>query len=105
MEPEENQYELVMPFVAVKSEGGAFDDESFVAGAEFGAIDHNMRIAKAMDLRLPPRMVDPRLLAQIDLLAMRHGFRLETEDLGDLVGVTFLDERDDCTCDDPHPGA
>ena len=74
---EEPQYELVMPFVACKSVGGSFEDDAFTAGYHYGQIAEQLEKAgpAVFDMRYT---VSTRLVSQLDLLAMRHGFVLET---------------------------
>lgn len=67
-------WDLVMPFVACASQGGAFADRPFVAGYQCGRID----AALAGD---PPpstvtAVVYAALVPQVDLIAMRYGYRL-----------------------------
>lgn len=72
----EAEYGLVMPFVACKSQGGAFDDASFVSGYRLGEASAVLEHAK------PERHVlwaHPDDIAQLDLIAMRHGYSLTTE--------------------------
>jgi hypothetical protein len=76
--------ELVMPFVACRSNGGPFDDSAFVAGAEFEAIHRDLRALVGLTTLVPvtvrlQKYVDPRLLPQLDLVAMRCGFTMQSE--------------------------
>jgi hypothetical protein len=77
------EYGLVMPFVAVASKGGPYDDDAYCAGWECGAIDQ--MLADTMQPCLPIGaaqetqvvacpIVREANLAQLDLVAMRHGF-------------------------------
>lgn len=68
---------LVLPFVACRSRGGPFDDESFVAGFQCGEIDRALSVAAltgAQRVRFPT--VYASLLPQLDLVAMRHLYQL-----------------------------
>lgn len=66
-----NEYGLVMPFSAVESAGGPFEDRAFAAGFMCGRIDlmlSTRRIAAMTE------MVYLELASQLDLVAMRHGY-------------------------------
>lgn len=70
------EYGLVMPFVVVHSKGGLFEDNAFVAGYTCGLADKTLAGAAANGatvVTLP--MVPEALVPQIDLIALRHGFR------------------------------
>ena len=74
--PEEPQYDLVMPFVPVKSRGGPHDDDAYVAGYEMGQL--NAVLASA-----PPAheaTIRSDNAAQADLIAMRHDYRCTVKD-------------------------
>jgi hypothetical protein len=73
-ESEEAQYEMVMPIVLAKSNGGPFDDAAVVAGMTCGALDQELKIAAALHTLPHERYIDVPLLKQIDLIAMRHGY-------------------------------
>ena len=66
------EFGLVMPFVVCESQGGPYQDESFVAGYELGQLSARLE-AKPAFLRLPLRTASMR---QVDLIAMRHGYSL-----------------------------
>lgn len=75
MEPEEAGMELVMPLVVVTSNGGLYDDAAFVAGMHFQSLWDVLErrpVSYQQFVRTP-------LVAQIDLLAMHFGYRLEIE--------------------------
>lgn len=72
----EAEYGLVMPFVACQSKGGPYDDVSFAAGYSVGSTD----AALAFGLLLDPKPVYTALLPQLDLVAMRHGYKLKVLD-------------------------
>lgn len=69
------EYELVMPFVVCRSQGGVYDDEAFVAGYEAGQIDAALRAAAPMGVEMR-RYVHSALLPQLDLIAMEHGYQI-----------------------------
>lgn len=95
--PFEAGLELVMPFVAVASTGGPYDDESYSAGWEAGTVDAELR---ALPLSVDQATYTLRAdhLAQFDLIAMRHGWTVdvvEIEDCPDWKIVTFDRAEDD----------
>lgn len=73
-ESEEQQHELVMPFVNVTSVGGPFDDRAYCAGWEMGKLDVLLG-------QLRPSVHEQAVLTanatQADLLAMKHGYHAE----------------------------
>lgn len=71
---------LVMPYVVCQSNGGMYDDAAFVAGSTFGRIDAQLQAAKGAVFTMT-FTVKPELVPQLDLLAMHHGCKLETEDV------------------------
>jgi uncharacterized protein YfaP (DUF2135 family) len=70
------KYEMVMPFVACASHGGAYDDDSFVAGWRMADLDAALRAADAS--RPMAATIRPAEQTQADLIAMRHGWRVST---------------------------
>jgi hypothetical protein len=86
MSDEENaEYEPVMPFVAVASNGGPYDDQAYTAGYEMGVLD------EALKWQPPTHSVTIRTdnAGQADLLAMRHGYRCTTTPSEDAQEWTF----------------
>jgi hypothetical protein len=83
----DGEYGLVMPFVAVTSKGGPWDDDAYCAGYEMGALD--VRLEQQADRVEATVQAGNR--EQADLLAMRHGYRAEYEhtDVGDWVYMRF----------------
>lgn len=71
-------YGLVVPFIACESNGGPFDDPSFVAGYAVGQIDQQLA-----DGDTTSRLVLDSLVPQIDLMAFRHGYQTTVEPLQD----------------------
>jgi hypothetical protein len=78
---QDGEYEIVMPFVIVKSHGGQFDDAAFVAGMTCGSIDQELTITAALHTLPRERYLDVRHIPQIDLIAMRHGYQIHLGDL------------------------
>ncbi len=84
---------FVMPFVNVTSRGGRYDDEAFTAGWEMGALDALLsdladRCTSGLSLDLR-KMIHSANAEQADLIAMHHGFQIETED-SEVEGWTHL---------------
>src|SRR4051812_45319738 len=78
------EYGLVMPFVACESNGGHYQDHPFAAAYSAANPDETLRhLAPLRTNGLPAatveRYVSPHLVAQLDLIAMRHGFTLASE--------------------------
>jgi hypothetical protein len=77
---EEAGFDLVMPFVTVTSKGGPHDDDAYTAGWEMGALDSLLEYDK-------PLFHEQYILAenatQADLIAMKHGYRVNPIDTGD----------------------
>jgi hypothetical protein len=72
-QPENETHSLVFPFIACRSHGGPYDDESFVAGAALGRIDKALEDAAAETHSL--RFTVPTaLVRQLELCAMARGF-------------------------------
>lgn len=78
---DEQEYGMVLPFVACRSKGGTYDDEAFVAGYEMGLLDatlgqsailHSPLVGWTLPLHAPNR-------AQADLIAMKNGFTMKVE--------------------------
>ncbi len=82
-------YDLVMPFVACVSKGGAYDDQAFVAGWECGALDARFQ-AMVGTAFMVERWVPPNLIPQLDLIAMKYDLSLQqvsTSEDGEYVQV------------------
>lgn len=74
-------YEMVMPFVVVASKGGPFDDSSYAAGWEAGAIDERLSTLTLVDKTLTLGItVHTENRPQLDLVAMKHGYQATFED-------------------------
>lgn len=71
-EEEDIEFGLVMPFVVCESQGGPYQDDSFVAGYELGMLAARLE-SKPAFLRLPLRTASMR---QVDLIAMRYNYSL-----------------------------
>lgn len=77
-QPDAEGYELVMPFVTVASKGGPHDDISFSAGWTCGMWDARLELAgiAAATVVEAPFGVPTACLPQLDLIAMKHDFRM-----------------------------
>ncbi|WP_304452881.1 hypothetical protein [Nocardiopsis sp. YSL2] len=69
-----SEYTLLVPFVLVTSQGGPFNDAAFVAGATCGALMEELRVLRLTCATPRERYIDDRLLPQVDLIAMNHGY-------------------------------
>lgn len=94
MTDEPGGYRLIMPYIVCKSQGGPYDDESFVAGVRMQQINDILE----RDASTPGKSVfstyqSPGLLPQLDLVAMQHGYVMESipwdEHPDDWALVTF----------------
>nr|WSZ21186.1 hypothetical protein OH837_48945 [Streptomyces canus] len=73
-EEEPAKYEMVMPIVLAKSNGGPFDDAAVVAGMTCGALDQELKMSAVLNALPNMRYMDVQLLKQVDLIAMKHGY-------------------------------
>lgn len=71
----EAEFGLIMPFVVCQSNGGPYEDSSFVAGARFAKWDMLLKLQPAMHQEYEPVALVP----QLDLLAMHLGYKMITE--------------------------
>lgn len=90
-EPEdgEEHSELILPFVAVVSRGGTFDDASYSAGFEVGHLWSYLEYQN-------PQQVDDTFrkenVEQLDLVAMHFGYVMQRDreyDCGDHMRLIF----------------
>lgn len=85
-EPEEDGKQiqaLIMPFICVKSVGGEYDDDAFVAGYRLGMLDKELSLGNAVTWTVRDIEVE-----QADLIAMQHGATIIVEEIED--GWRFL---------------
>ena len=88
-EPEQPEAQLVMPFVAVASHGGPFDDQAYTAGYEMGLLDALLGHPYSFGSQCGTFREENR--GQVDLLAMRHGWKVAFTELGEgWIGVEFV---------------
>lgn len=83
----EPEHELVMPFVAVHSAGGVFNDLAYAAGWEMGALEAELRLDAPDTLTIPVRATNG---AQAELVAMRHGYLTKVIPHDDYWSVLWL---------------
>lgn len=91
MEPDEVEYELLMPFIVCASQGGPYDDEAFAAGFQLGRIYSDADAGAVMGVAPGPYTVPSACVAQVDLIAMKHGFTIaRATDLDEPAGWTAV---------------
>jgi hypothetical protein len=98
------EHELVMPFVAVTSEGGPFDDEAYSGGWEMGALDMFLAANR-------PPFHGQHILAenakQADLIGMKHGYKVTVRVMDDNPDWSWLElelDSSDTTTASVAPG-
>lgn len=69
-----SDFDLVMPFVVCKSQGGPHDDDAFVAGWRLGQIDQLLSVQGAGWFG----MIREEDLPQLELIAMRYACEVST---------------------------
>lgn len=72
-------YELLIPFVACRSNGGAYDDDSFTAGVQFGMIFVEAGMLTRKTGSTKQWHVRTQLVPQMDLVAMVYGLEMTSE--------------------------
>lgn len=90
----DSDYELFMPFIVVESQGGPFPDEPFVVGYELGLLDQELQtLANVGPGRAVPigRYVHTQGLPQVDLIAMRNGYTIDTSEGHSDATWTWID--------------
>lgn len=91
-EPDGERFGLVMPFVAVVSRGGPYDDLSYAAGWEMGALDIELGQDGPRERTLLVRAANG---AQAELIAMRHGYATRIVPYDDHWAMLQLQRSDD----------
>jgi hypothetical protein len=77
-DPDGVGFDLVMPFVVCRSQGGPYDDQSFAAGWSAGQMWTSLAVGQATGaVEVSPGVGSVRrdLLPQVELIAMQHGYR------------------------------
>lgn len=95
-----SERELFMPFVNVKSKGGIFDDDAFVAGYEMGLFEAWCQQAKRLSIKSAEKIIRTDNYSQADLLAMGQGYKIATINEADgwseiFVAVEGLEQGSD----------
>lgn len=73
-----SERELFMPFINVKSVGGIFSDDAFVAGYEMGLFDAWCKQSKRLGIKSAEKLIRTDNYGQADLLAMSQGYEIAT---------------------------
>lgn len=68
---DEDGFELVMPFVVAKSNGGPYEDHDFAAGFQLGEISGALR---TRSLQQATYTIFSDSKTQVDLICMNHGY-------------------------------
>jgi hypothetical protein len=82
----EAEYEMVMPIILAKSNGGPYDDAAVVAGMTCGALQQELTMTKALHTLPHDRYIDAPLVKQADLIAMKHGYVLKPGEIDEASG-------------------
>lgn len=81
------EHDLVMPFVVCRSNGGPYDDDGFCAGWHLGQIDTELAV-------VAPAILEVTVLTgsvpQLDLIAMRRGYAIDTQVSDDVPEWAFV---------------
>jgi len=91
MTDEEGEYELVLPFVICKSDGGPYDDQAFVAGVNCGQLMAELQALTQHSALPRPRYARPEYLPQYDLIAMQHGYLIRHGAIDEPSGFQRID--------------
>lgn len=75
-EHEDHEFDLVMPFVTVRSVGGPHDDAPYAAGWAMGALDKQLTQCALVDVRAVSFVIRTDCRAQADLIAMQHDYTM-----------------------------
>lgn len=98
---EEPTYALAVPFVVRKTQGGPYDDTSFVAGFACGDIDRALTAIAAAGGNRATFTVRTDLVRQVELSAMYRGFPTVTAvvdaELPEWSTVTFARDAEELT--------
>jgi hypothetical protein len=92
------EYDMVMPFLNMTSNGGEYDGHAYVAGFEMGCLQGQIYGDKSPtpDAPSPGAVGDWRWMQkgnvdQLDLIAMKHGYIVEFgEPFEELVAVRLV---------------
>ncbi|MDR3082425.1 MAG: hypothetical protein LBV60_16115 [Streptomyces sp.] len=98
----DGEYELTVPFVLVKSNGGPYDDEAFDAGMACGHLWAELWQLSTHEALPRPRYVHPDHVRQFDLIAMHYGYTIKPGALDEASGYQRIDFGTDYD-DEPQP--
>lgn len=93
--------ELLLPFVVCASDGGPYEDFSFVAGFRLGQLWEQIDVAHACGAsRFYVHAIERASLPQLDLIAMHFGYVVEYEAHDDddwCIATLIASEEEDVT--------
>lgn len=72
IEQDDMEYNFQYPFIVCESNGGPYDDVSFVSGVRFGCWMTLLKLMPSQHSEYEPKSLVP----QLDLLAMNNGYRM-----------------------------
>lgn len=96
MSDDQETFEMIMPLVVCQSNGGPYDDLSFVVGMRYAEINLALGTLPAFGILDYSLWVERELAPQLDLLAMHHGYTVTFEEceveecMGDWVQANFV---------------
>lgn len=73
---EDEQYDMLMPLVGCKSNGGHYDDEAFVAGIRYGVWTSPLKLRPYSHSNYE----SPHLVQSLELLAMSEQYKMVVSD-------------------------
>lgn len=82
-DPEDDDDGIFVPFVAIASNGGPFDDDAFHAGHEMGRLERDLYHASVTGHRPAARWIRASLRHQADLVSMALNFVMVCREPGD----------------------
>lgn len=75
-----------VPIIVTKYGGGDLDDDAFILGCSYGALE----VLVEMELPMIVATVDDRLLAQLDLLTMAGGYTITSIPHDEYAGASNI---------------
>lgn len=84
-QPEDDGFELAVPFIVCQSQGGPYEDEAFVAGFQAGEVDRALVTAAAAGATEVKATVLSTLVRQLELVGMHRGFPVMRSEVSDEV--------------------
>lgn len=95
------EYSMLMPFIAVTSKGGPFDDASYCAGYEMGQLDAALQAGP----RLHQVTIRTANVEQADLMAMRYGYTAKADGPSECGTWTWVEFEPMRSLDQPEAGS